>query len=45
MSGVLALAAAQTDPVEDGPKTGEGQSKSKKAVKLFGRTKPSGENL
>jgi hypothetical protein len=42
MSGVLALAAARADPVGDGPKTG-GQSKSKKVVKLSGRTKPSGE--
>jgi hypothetical protein len=29
MSDVLALAVARADPVGDGPKTGEGQSKSK----------------
>jgi hypothetical protein len=40
MSGALALAAARADPIGDGPKIGEGQSKSKKAVKL---SKPSGE--
>jgi hypothetical protein len=40
MSGALALAAARADPVGDGPKIGEGQLKSKKAVKL---SKPSGE--
>jgi hypothetical protein len=41
MSGALALAAARADPVGDGPKTGEEQSKLKKAVKL---SKPSGKN-
>jgi hypothetical protein len=40
MSGVLVLAAARADPVGDGPEIGEGQSKSKKTVKL---SKPSGE--
>jgi hypothetical protein len=40
MSGALALAAARADPVGDGPKTGEEQSKLKKAVK---HSKPSGE--
>jgi hypothetical protein len=45
MSGALSMAAARADPVKDGPKIGEGQLKSTKAVKLSGRTKPSGENL
>jgi hypothetical protein len=40
MSGALVLATARADPVGDGPKIGEGQSKSKKAVKL---SKPTGE--
>jgi hypothetical protein len=43
MSGALALAAARADPVRDGPKIGEGQSKSKKVIKLSGRMKPSGK--
>jgi hypothetical protein len=42
MSGVLALAAARADPVGDGPKTGEGQLKSKKDVKL---SESSGEKI
>jgi hypothetical protein len=40
MSGALVQATARADPVGDGPKIGEGQSKSKKVVKL---SKPTGE--